>query len=77
MGFPNTIFISFTNTLITSTMTSFIFFTDVVVQFTSIASAAIEGSGDTSVQLSAVGERAIPVTVRYAMYKLYNSFSTI
>jgi hypothetical protein len=43
----------------------FFFFTDVVVQFTNILSSVTEGSRFATVQLSATGERAINVTVKY------------
>lgn len=40
-------------------------FIDVTVQFTSVSSTVSEGSSTTTVQLSAVGQREISVTVRY------------
>ena len=44
-------------------------FTDVIVQFTSLTTQVSEGSGTASVQLSAVGQRAISVTVRYGVHQ--------
>ena len=47
----------------------FIFFTDVIVQFTSITSQVSEGSGTATVRLSAIGQRAISVAVRYGVHQ--------
>ena len=42
-----------------------------IIQFTSLSSTVDEGSGTSTVQLSALGPRAISVVVRYAVDTLY------
>ncbi len=46
---------------------SFMSFTDVVVQFTTVSSSSVEGSGVATAQLSAIGAREIDVIVRYVL----------